>query len=194
MSILSKRAIEAQMSYGNIVIDPFHPEQMGPNSYDLHLGDKLKILTCDIFDNIDPKKDISGNYEDCDLYEQPDGIKYFQLHPGFLYLGVTHEYTESRAHVPVMEGKSSLGRMGVETHVCAGMGDVGFCGYWTLEIRVTVPTILYPGMPIGQIIWYDVSGATDADYSQTGSYNNVRGEAVPGIPNLWKKMHQFLAI
>ena len=84
--------------------------------------------------------------------------------------------------------------MGIETHVCAGMGDVGFCGYWTLEIRVTVPTILYPGMPIGQLVWYNVDGATDSDYSQTGSYNNVRGEAKPGIPNLWKKQHQFLKV
>ena len=198
--ILSRKSIEAQMNYGNIVIDPFYPEQLGPNSYDLHLGKTLLELRLPETDSdysgeawfLDVKRDIAADYHNVEINKETGG---FLLLPGTLYLGVTAEYTESRAHVPIMEGKSSLGRMGIESHVCAGMGDVGFCGYWTLEIRVTVPTILYPGMPIGQIVWHTVDGMVDTDYKETGSYNNLKVEnPKPGIPNLWKKLNQFISI
>ena len=72
----------------------------------------------------------------------------FVLQPGVLYLGVTEEYTETHNAVPFLEGKSSIGRLGIDIHATAGKGDVGFCNTWTLEISCVHPVRVYPGMPI----------------------------------------------
>lgn len=187
MSILSKSAILAERGKGNIVIEPFYPEQLGASGYDLHLGANMYMLRKDVA--IDPKKDVSQFYEAFHINE------YAILKPNTLYLGVTVEYTEAHGFVPVMEGKSSLGREGIASHWCAGMGDVGFCGHWTLEIVVINPTIVYAGMPIGQLIWNTVEGDIEDSYRDTGSYNTAASkDPWPVLPNLWKKQHQFLQI
>lgn len=188
MSILTKAGILLQKdTYKNIVIEPFHEKALGPNSYDLHLGLGMKGLRDGIIDPLRNMSSFYGNIEvsTCDK----TGKLYYQLHPGHLYLGVTHEYTETRGFVPVMEGKSSLGRMGIECHVCAGMGDDGFCGYWTLEIRVMNPTRLYIGQAIGQVVYHTMEGEANTDnYKITGSYNNAKRE--PGIPNFHTKIEK----
>lgn len=187
MSILTKSAIRREIDNKNIIIAPFHENQLSVNSYDLHLGRNVFVL---VPVGIDTKADISSLYQHHVL---PDAGMW--LLPGLLYLGVTVEYTETHGFVPVMEGKSTFGRMGVESHVCAGMGDIGFCGHWTLEIRVMVPTLVYPGMPIGQLVWHTVEGETGESYRETGSYNGVASDnPMPILPNLWKKPHQFLTI
>ena len=80
------------------------------------------------------------------------------MDPGTLYLGVTEEYTETHAHVPFLEGKSSVGRLGIDIRATAGKGDVGYCNTWTLEISVSQPVRVYTGMPIGQLIYFHVEG------------------------------------
>ena len=80
------------------------------------------------------------------------------LLPHRFYLGVTQEYTETHSHVPFLEGKSSIGRLGIDIHATAGKGDIGFCNTWTLEISVKQPVRVYAGMPIGQLIYFEVSG------------------------------------
>lgn len=186
MSILTKSAIQREMQRGNIVITPFYENQLGPNSYDLHLGRNLYFSA----GPFDVKADVSERYA---LEKIPDDGKW--LLPGILYLGVTVEYTETHGFVPVMEGKSSLGRMGTESHICAGMGDNGFCGHWTLEIRVMAPTLVYPGMPIGQLVYHTIEGEEGLSYRETGSYNGHQSDnPMPVLPNLWKKPHQFITI
>src|SRR5690606_39518198 len=81
----------------------------------------------------------------------------YVLQPGVLYLGVTLGYTETHAHVPFLEGKSSTGRLGIDIHATAGNGDVGFCNTWTLEISVAQPVRVYAGMSIGQLIYFVVA-------------------------------------
>ena len=75
--------------------------------------------------------------------------------------GSTLEYTETRRFVPFLEGKSSVGRLGIDIHATAGKGDVGFCNHWTLEISVSQPVRVYAGMPIGQLIYFLVEGEVE---------------------------------
>lgn len=79
------------------------------------------------------------------------------MHPHIFYL-VALEYTETHAHVPFLEGKSSTGRLGIDIHATAGKGDVGFCGNWTLEISVKQPVRIYKECPSGQLIYFPVEG------------------------------------
>lgn len=95
------------------------------------------------------------------------------LEPGRLYLGRTLEYTETHNLVPMLEGRSSIGRLGMFVHITAGFGDVGFKGFWTLEISVIQPLIIYPGIPICQIFYHTVTGnITEYD---SGKYQGNTG-------------------
>lgn len=162
--ILSDRKILEQLEQKQIVIEPYKRSCLGTNSYDVHLG---KWLATYENETLDAKKHNTIHH-----FEIPsDG---FVLQPNKLYLGVTQEYTESHAHVPFLEGKSSVGRLGIDIHATAGKGDVGFCNYWTLEISVKCPVRVYEGMPIGQLIFFEVSGEIEVPYHQKGSakYND----------------------
>ena len=85
----------------------------------------------------------------------PEGLV---LSPNQLYLGRTVERTETHNLVPMIEGRSSIGRLGLFVHVTAGFGDVGFCGYWTLEMFAVQPIRIYAGVPICQIFYHDIRG------------------------------------
>ena len=146
--ILSDTRILEEIEKGTIVIKPYDRSQLGSNSYDVHLG---KYLATYKDAELDSKK-----HNEISHFEIPEeGIL---LQPHFFYLGVTDEYTETHAHVPFLEGKSSTGRLGIDIHATAGKGDVGFCGNWTLEISVKQPVRVYAGMPIGQLIYFPVDG------------------------------------
>ena len=108
------------------------------------------------------------------------------LEPSGFYLGVTLEYTETHAHVPFLEGKSSTGRLGIDIHATAGKGDIGFCNYWTLEISVKQPVKVYAGMPIGQLIYFDVKGEIETPYNkkESAKYNNRT--ALPVESMMWR--------
>jgi dCTP deaminase len=189
MATLLQSAIEREIKAGNIVIEPFNPERLNPNSYDVTLGRKMLVLDPG-GEIIDPKQDISHYYREIPIETDSDGQHYFTLWPGQLYLGVTNEYTETDGYVPIMHGKSSLARMGVSVHYCAGFGDIGFSGHWTCEFTVMYPVRLYVNLPIGQLEYNTVEGELDnADYSVTGSYNN--NEPMPGVPNTWKKWGKY---
>lgn len=174
--ILSDKKILQEIEKGTIVIEPYHRDCLGSNSYDVHLGKQLAVYEDAI---IDAKKHNKIKH-----FEIPeDGIV---LYPGMFYLGVTHEYTETHEHVPFLEGKSSTGRLGIDIHATAGKGDVGFCGNWTLEISVKVPVRVYAGMPVGQLIYFPVDGEIEI------KYNNKSGAKYSGQPNrpvesmMWK--------
>lgn len=146
--ILSGSEIRHRYKLGQIVIDPFKEENLGPNSYDVTLNSKLLIYTSHILD-----LKVPPQFEELEIPEE--GLI---LHPGTLYIGAINEYTETHGLVPMMHGKSSLGRLGLVPHVCAGLGDVGFKGRWTLELTVVHPLKVYPNVPIAQITYHDVFG------------------------------------
>ncbi|MCB9060814.1 MAG: dCTP deaminase [Halobacteriovoraceae bacterium] len=177
--ILSDKAILQQMELGNIVIEPFNRNALGSNSYDIHLGRELAVYKEEI---LDAKKETELEY-----FDIPDDG--FILQPGVLYLGVTEEYTETYCHVPFLEGKSSAGRLGIDIHATAGKGDVGFCNYWTLEISCKQPVRVYPYMPIGQIIYFEVSGEVENLYLNKASakYNSKTPRPVGSM--MWKNFH-----
>jgi dCTP deaminase len=154
--ILSDKEILEQIQLGKIVIEPFQRECLGSNSYDVHLSKYLAVYRDSV---LDAKKENP-------LIEWEIPYEGFVLQPGELYLGSTLEYTETHDFVPFLEGKSSVGRLGIDIHATAGKGDVGFCNYWTLEISVTRPVRVYAGMPIGQIIYFQVKGEVLNPYHQ----------------------------
>lgn len=157
--ILSDSEILAEIAKGNILIEPFNPAKLGTNSYDVHLGKWLAVYDEDILD--------ARKHNSITRFKIPeDG---FILLPSKLYLGVTEEYTETKTTVPFLEGKSSVGRLGIDIHATAGKGDVGFCNYWTLEISVKQPVKIYAGMPIGQLIYFKVEGEISTYYNKKKS-------------------------
>jgi dCTP deaminase len=165
LMILSDIKILEKIQNKSIVIEPFSKECLGTNSYDVHLGATLALY-------VDPVLDAK-KHNKIETFTIPE--EGYVLLPDKLYLGVTAEYTETHEHVPFLEGKSSVGRLGIDIHATAGKGDVGFCNYWTLEISVKQPVRVYGGMPIGQLIFFEVSGEIQTPYHQKKSakYNGV---------------------
>ena len=146
--MLTGNEIKLQVASGRIVIEPFYEKNIGPNSYDVHLSDELLAYTEAV---LDPRQD--NRYLEIKI--PSEGLV---LLPGRVYLGKTVEYTESPYHIPMYEGRSSLGRLGVFSHVSAGFGDVGFKGTWTLELVVAQPVRIYPGLRVGQLYWHNPDG------------------------------------
>ena len=146
--ILTGNEIRNQLG-GNIVIDPFDERLLNPNSYNLRLHDELLVYEEIVLDMKRPNR-----------YRRyvipPEGLV---LQPQQLYLGRTVERTETRNLVPMLEGRSSIGRLGLFVHVTAGFGDVGFKGYWTLEMFAVHPIRIYPGVPICQIFYHQIAGS-----------------------------------
>jgi len=157
--ILSDKKILDEISKGNIVIEPFRRENLGTNSYDVALGKWLALYENDILD--------ARVHNKIKVFEIPE--EGYVLMPNRLYLGVTEEYTETRNFVPFLEGKSSVGRLGIDIHATAGKGDAGFCNNWTLEISVKQPVRIYSGMPIGQIIYFEIAGEIETPYDRKKS-------------------------
>lgn len=177
--ILTDQEILKEMEKGTIKIEPFHPHCMGTNSYDVHLGKTLAVYEAH---ELDAKK-----HNTIRKFEIPK--EGYVLHPDEFYLGVTLEYTETHAHVPFLEGKSSTGRLGIDIHATAGKGDVGFCNFWTLEITVRKPVRVYAGMPIGQLIYFVVEGKVNTMYNQkpNAKYNQRAPEPVESM--MWKNVN-----
>ncbi len=174
--ILSDKQIQEEIDKGTILIEPYNPACLGTNSYDVHLGKYLATYKDDVLD--------ARKHNEIEVFEIPvDG---FVLQPSVLYLGVTQEYTETLAHVPFLEGKSSVGRLGIDIHATAGKGDVGFCNTWTLEISVTQAVKIYFGMPIGQLIYFSVEGDINNYYNikHSAKYNNRTVKPVESM--MWK--------
>ncbi len=157
--ILSDVKIREEMRRGHVVIRPYRAECLGTNSYDVHLGPYLAVYT-------DGALDSAADNRVEEFRIPKEGVV---LIPGQLYLGVTEEYTETHGFVPFLEGKSSVGRLGIDIHSTAGKGDEGFCNYWTLEMSVKLPVRVYAGMPVGQLIYFEISGPVARSYSKKRS-------------------------
>ena len=145
--ILTGQAIRARLD-SDIHIDPFDERQLNPNSYNLTLHNELMVYEEVVLDMAKANR--------VRRIEIPaDGLV---LNPNQLYLGRTIERTVTHNLVPQIEGRSSVGRLGLFVHVTAGFGDVGFAGYWTLEMFAVQPVRIYPGVPICQIFYHEITG------------------------------------
>jgi dCTP deaminase len=153
--ILTDKTIIDEIAAGNIVIEPLIEANIGTNSVDLTLSNTLLMYTDHVLDT--RKKNAYVPF----IIPEEGMI----LQPNILYLASTVEYTETLRHVPLLHGKSSLARLGLYIHVCAGFGDVGFRGHWTLELAVIQPVKIYPGMKIAQICYHDISEMPYTDYA-----------------------------
>ena len=174
--ILSDKEILAQLERADIVIEPFDRKCLGTNSYDVHLSKYLAVYKEQI---LDAKKHNQVE----ELLIPPDGL---ELQPGRIYLGVTQEYTETHKAVPFLEGKSSIGRLGIDIHATAGKGDEGFCNTWTLEISCVQPVRVYAGMPIGQLIYFTVQGEIERLYHNKPSAKYNQRTIRPVESMMWK--------
>lgn len=174
--ILTDVEILASIVKGEIVIEPYDRSCLGTNSYDVHLSKHLATYDSEV---LDAKK-----HNEISHFEIPE--EGFVLQPGTLYLGSTLEYTETHATVPFLEGKSSVGRLGIDIHATAGKGDVGFCNHWTLEISCVHPVRVYAGMPVGQLIYFCVQGDIENYYNkkQNAKYNQRTPKPMESM--MWK--------
>lgn len=161
--ILSGLEIEKEIAKGNIVITPYSREFLNPNSYNLRLHDELLIYDEPALDMKKP-----NSYRTIKIPESG-----YLLRPGRVYLGRTLEFTETKTLVPMLEGRSSVGRLGLSIHITAGFGDVGFCGYWTLELHCIEPIRIYPFVEICQIYYHTIEG--EYVTYKSGKYQNNTG-------------------
>jgi dCTP deaminase len=176
--ILTDKEILTALSNGQIIIEPFDPASLGTNSYDVHLSAHLAVYKDRVLDAKTHNK-IDHFVIDTDGYV---------IQPGTLYLGSTIEYTETHNSVPFLEGKSSVGRLGIDIHATAGKGDVGFCNYWTLEISCVQPVRIYPGMPIGQLIYFGVEGEINNYYYKKVNAKYTERTPKPVESMMWKNI------
>ena len=158
--ILTGEEIKSQLGK-NILIEPFDEKQLNPNSYNLRLHDELIVYEEIVLDVRRPNR-----------YRRyiipPEG---FVLQPFKLYLGRTVERTETHNCVPMLEGRSSIARLGLFVNASAGFGDVGFSGYWTLELVAVHPIRIYPGLAVCQILYHTLEG-TVSEYRSSDKYQN----------------------
>lgn len=160
--ILSGKEILKHMGR-EIVIEPFNEKKINPNSYNLSLSNELLVYENDVLDMKTPNAVKK-------LIIPEEGLL---LEPRRLYLGRTNEFTKTDKYIPMLEGRSSTGRLGLFIHVTAGFGDVGFAGFWTLEIFCVQPVRIYPNVEVCQIYYHDIDG--EYDLYSSGKYQNNTG-------------------
>lgn len=166
--MLTGPKIVEEINAARIFIEPFNPKQVNPNSYNLRLANKLLVYT---EDELDMKKDNPTK----EIIIPEEG---YVLQPGELYLGKTMETTWTDEYVPCLDGRSSIARLGIVVHICAGFGDIGFDGNWTLEITVSKPIRVYPGVEICQIYYQEAVG--DKIYYE-GKYHHATDVMSSGL-------------
>src|ERR687889_768926 len=176
--ILSDRDIRAELAAGRIVIDPYTPEAVQPSSVDIHLGNRFRVFRNNRTAVIDPRADQPELTELVEI----TGDEPFILHPGEFVLGATFE----RVGLPDdlvarLEGKSSLGRLGLLIHSTAGYVDPGWEGNLTLELSngANLPIALYFGMKICQISFFKMSSAVERPYGSPSLGSKYQGQSEP---------------
>ncbi|MFB6306335.1 MAG: dCTP deaminase [Flavobacteriales bacterium] len=160
--ILSGKEIKKNLGE-NIFIEPFDESRLNPNSYNLTLFNELLVYDNEILD----MKTENTNHS---ITIPEEGLL---MEPHKLYLGRTKEHTNTETFVPMLEGRSSVGRLGLFVHITAGFGDVRFNGYWTLEMFCVQPIWIYPDIEICQIFYHSIEG--DYDKYKSGKYQNNKG-------------------
>lgn len=172
MSILTGAEIVRQRELGNITISPFDPAQLNPNSYNIRLGKTLLVYDEIVLDM--RKKPHTREYP------LSLGAEFWRLMPGVGYLGVTAEIVGSSKYVPILHGRSTVGRYFLFLHVTAGLGDLGYCNHWTLELVNSsgIPLKIYPGMLIGQFSFETIEGEISQTYDQASAYMQLSDKPI----------------
>ncbi len=182
--ILSDRSLREQLESGRIVIDPLEDALIQPSSIDVRISNLFRVFRNHTRGVIDVKHDLQNLTELIEIPADDDGVGTdpFMLHPGEFVLGSTYE----RIGVPDdlvgrIEGKSSLGRLGLLIHSTAGFIDAGFDGHITLELAnvASLPITLYPGMRIGQVSFMQMTGPADHPYGSVAQGSKYQGQRGP---------------
>ncbi|MGA9277483.1 dCTP deaminase [Ilumatobacter sp.] len=182
--ILSDRSLREQLDAGRIIIDPFDESLVQPSSIDFRISNLFRVFRNHTRGVIDVKQDLQNLTELIEIPADENGIgdEAFMLHPGEFVLGSTYE----RIAVPDdlvgrVEGKSSLGRLGLLIHSTAGFIDAGFDGHITLELAnvASLPITLYPGMKIGQVSFMQMTSAADNPYGSGAHGSKYQGQRGP---------------
>lgn len=178
--ILSDRTIREQIAAGRIVVEPYDDALIQPSSIDVRISHLFRVFRNHTAGIIDVKQDLTGLTELVEI--DPGGADAFMLHPGEFVLGSTLErVTVPDDLVARIEGKSSLGRLGLLIHSTAGFVDAGFSGHITLELAnvASLPITLYPGMKIGQISFVRMSTPAERPYGSAASGSKYQGQRGP---------------
>ncbi|WP_159941701.1 MULTISPECIES: dCTP deaminase [unclassified Nocardiopsis] len=176
--LLSDRDIRSEIDAGRVRIDPFDPGLVQPSSIDVRLDRFFRVFENHKYPHIDP----SAEQPDLTRLVETDGEEAFILHPGEFVLASTYEVVSLPDDIASrLEGKSSLGRLGLLTHSTAGFIDPGFSGHVTLELSnvATLPIKLYPGMKIGQLCMFRLSSPAEHPYGSAGYGSRYQGQRGP---------------
>ena len=176
--LLSDRDILTWVESGEILLDPWDPTMVQPSSVDVRLDRLFRVFENHKYPVIDPAADQS----ELTRMVEPAGDDPFILHPGEFVLGATYEQVSLGSSIAArLEGKSSLGRLGLLTHSTAGFIDPGFTGHVTLELSnvATLPIKLYPGMKIGQLCFFQLSSPAEHPYGDSANLSRYQGQRGP---------------
>ncbi len=187
--LLSDRDILAEIDAGRIGLDPLAKEMIQPSSIDVRLDKFFRIFDNHKYPHIDPAADQSDLTRPVEVGDD----EAFVLHPGEFVLGSTYEQVTLPDDIAArLEGKSSLGRLGLMTHSTAGFIDPGFSGHVTLELAnvATLPIKLYPGMKIGQLCYFRLSSPADNPYGSVKYGSRYQGQRGPTASRSHANFHQ----
>jgi dCTP deaminase len=187
--LLSDRDIRAAIEAGRVALDPFDPTMVQPSSVDVRIDRYFRVFENHRYPHIDPA------VEQAELTRlvEPDGDEPFILHPGEFVLGSTYEVVSLPEDVSArLEGKSSLGRLGLLTHSTAGFIDAGFSGHVTLELSnvATLPIKLWPGMKIGQLCFFRLTSPAEAPYGSGAQGSRYQGQRGPTPSRSFQNFHR----
>lgn len=186
--LLSDRDIRAQIEAGRIGLDPLNMELIQPSSMDVRLDRYFRLFDNHKYPFIDPRE----QQDDLTRFVEVAADEPFILHPGEFVLGSTFEFVSLPDDIAArLEGKSSLGRLGLLTHSTAGFVDPGFQGHVTLELSnvATLPIKLWPGMKIGQLCFFQLSSASENPYGSAKYGSRYQGQRGPTASRSYLNFH-----
>ncbi|GAA1965174.1 dCTP deaminase [Kitasatospora viridis] len=187
--LLSDKDIRAELDKGRVVLTPYDPAMIQPSSIDVRLDRFFRVFENHRYPHIDP----SQEQPDLTRLVEPEGDEAFILHPGEFVLASTYEVITLPDDVASrLEGKSSLGRLGLLTHSTAGFIDPGFSGHVTLELSnvATLPIKLYPGMKIGQLCLFRLSSPSEHPYGSERYGSRYQGQRGPTPSRSYLNFHR----
>jgi dCTP deaminase len=187
--LLSDRDIRAAIESKRVVLEPFDPDMVQPSSVDVRLDRFFRVFENHRYPHIDPAE----NQPDLTRLVEPSGEEPFVLHPGEFVLASTYEIVTLGDDISArLEGKSSLGRLGLLTHSTAGFIDAGFSGHVTLELSnvATLPIKLWPGMKIGQLCFFALSSPAEEPYGSGRTGSRYQGQRGPTPSRSYLNFHR----
>ena len=187
--LLSDRDIKAEVDAGRVTLEPYDPAMIQPSSVDVRLDKFFRVFENHKYPHIDP----ATEQPDLTRLVEVDAGDQFVLHPGEFVLASTYEVITLADDIAGrLEGKSSLGRLGLLTHSTAGFIDPGFSGHVTLELSnvATLPILLYPGMKIGQLCLFRLSSAAEHPYGSSKYGSRYQGQRGPTQSRSWQNFHR----